>query len=119
MTDDCRNKHKDLCESIEKKVALRLDSIDKATTIQVTELYRRLDILNHHQAKLKSFEDQFVRQDRYEARMENIDRWIESAKKDLSKLVVEHEQRFSKANWIAIFAVGVAVISFFYNINKP
>jgi len=119
--DECRNKHKDLCESIEKKVALRLDAIDRATTIQATELDRRLDILNHHQAELKSFQDQFIRRDRYEDRMGNIDRWIEVAKKDLNRLLIEHEQRISKANWIAIFAVVVSIISiifhFFYRMK--
>ena len=121
MSDDCRDKHHDLCEAIEKKVKLQLDSIDKATTIQALELDRRLDILNGHQAELKNFQDQFVRLDRYEDRMKTIDIWIEVAKKDLNRLVIEHEQRISKANWIALTAIGVSVVSivfhFFYNMK--
>ena len=119
--NDCDKKHGRLCHRIDKKISLQLDAIEKATTIQAIELDRRLDILNHHQAELKSFQDQFVRYDRYEDRMHAIDSWIESAKKDLNRLVVEHERRISKANWIAIVAIGVSVISvifhFFYNMK--
>jgi hypothetical protein len=126
--DRCRNIHNDLCESIGKKVDYQLKGvenkikgIEKATVLQATELNRRLDILNHHQAELKSFQDQFVRQDRYEDRLKNIDLWIGSAKKDLQNLVGAHEKRITKANWVAIFAVIISAVSvifhFFYKMG--
>ena len=118
MSDDCRLLHNDLCKSIEKKLSItmesiknRIDSIDRATVLQANELDRRLDILNGHQAELKADRDQFVRIDRYDDRMRILDAWVDEAKIKLNTLTNEHEQKISKANWIAIFAIFISTIS--------
>ena len=120
---DCRDKHADICRTIEKKISLqadvlnaKIDAIKEAITIQTTELDRRLDILNGHQAELKADRDQFVREDRYSDRMKLIETFIETAKKDLAKIENYYSQKFTAQNKIQIATVIVAAIAVLFSV---
>ena len=126
---ECREKHTDICRTIEKKMLLqaevlntKIDAIKEAITIQTSELDRRLDILNGHQAELKADRDQFVREDRYNDRMKLIEAFIETAKKDIGKLDNYYAQRFTAQNKFQIVTTIIAslavILSIFFHYAK-
>ena len=119
----CQVSHERVCRAIENKLQLhievvnqKLTAIREATKIQTVELDRRLEILNGHQTELKADRDQFVRHERYDDRMDTLDKWIDEAKKSLNMLTGDYERRINKAQLISIIAVGVSIVSTFLHL---
>lgn len=72
-----------------KNVDARFDAIDKATILQAREYERRLEALNHENARILQAQEKSVSVEKFDGAQSQISQRIDNTKDDLRKDILE------------------------------